>query len=246
MIISNKNKYLFVELPRTGTTAISKELIANYDGESILWKHAPLNKFLQNASAEQKSYFVFACMRNPIDRTFSLYNKLLNDHGNEYSVLRSKRFYNLQAWYFYRQFQFINEHNASFADYLKKFYSVLPYDDWITLDYSFFDKVIRFDKLNEDFKNTLAAIGLEIKRDLPSVNTTRKMSSMSEELDNDSINLLNRVFGVYLQKMGFQLPNGLGKLRITKAMLIKYEFFHLFKAIYWRFFKKAKFSKSKS
>jgi len=244
MIISDKNKYLFVELPRTGTTAISKEFIANYDGENIYWKHAPLNKFLQNASAEQKSYFVFACMRNPVDRTFSLYNKLLNDHGNEYSVLKKKRFTNLQAWYFYRQYSFIKKNIAFFVEYLKRFYLVTPYDDWVSPDFSLFHKIIRFENLNEDFKNTLGAIGLELKRELPSVNTTRKMSSISKEFDNASINLLNRVFGVYLQKMGFQLPNGLSNLRITKAMLIKYDFFHFFKAIYWKFFKKAKISKS--
>ena len=57
MVISDKYKYVFVELPRTGTTAISKELVENYDGKTILWKHAPLNKFLEQATPEQQAYF---------------------------------------------------------------------------------------------------------------------------------------------------------------------------------------------
>ena len=36
MIISHEHKYVFVEFPRTGTTAISKELCLNYFGKRIL------------------------------------------------------------------------------------------------------------------------------------------------------------------------------------------------------------------
>ena len=40
MVLSHKQEYLFVELPRTGSTTISKELCTHYAGEKILSKHA--------------------------------------------------------------------------------------------------------------------------------------------------------------------------------------------------------------
>ena len=42
MIISHKHKYVFVELPQTASSAIAKELKANYDGHEILFKQSPL------------------------------------------------------------------------------------------------------------------------------------------------------------------------------------------------------------
>lgn len=246
MVISDKYKYVFVELPRTGTTAISKELIEQYDGKNILWKHAPLNKFFKQASKDQQTYYKFACIRNPVDRTFSLYNKIKHDHGGEFSVLKTRRFTNLQAWYFYRQYVYIKDNNASFADYLRRFYGLVPYDDWVSLDFSSFDNIIRFDHLNEDFRTTLQQLGIEVKRDLPATNRTVKSSELSNEISIQDQQLLNKVFGVYLYKMGLDFPDNLGRPKVTRGMLLKYEIFHWVKAIYWRFFKKAKFSKSEA
>lgn len=52
MVISHKYEYLFVELPRTGTTAIHNELLEKYDGQGILSKHANYRDFLKIASEE--------------------------------------------------------------------------------------------------------------------------------------------------------------------------------------------------
>ena len=244
MVISDKYRYVFVELPRTGTTAISKELVEQYSGRQILWKHAPLNKFLKQATEEQQAYYVFACIRNPVDRTFSLYNKIKHDHGKEFSTLKHRRFINLQAWYFYRQYVYIKENNASFTDYLRRFYSWVPYDDWVSLDFSSFDKIIRFEYLNEDFKTVLKEIGIEVTRDLPFTNITHKSSQLSGELSPGDFDLLNNVFGVYLKKMKLGFPAGLGEPKVSTIMKIRYDFFHLMKAFYWRFLKMAKFPKT--
>ncbi|MBA3404443.1 MAG: hypothetical protein H0U13_07160, partial [Gemmatimonadaceae bacterium] len=67
MIISDRHRYLFVELPRTGSTAIHRELCAMYDGEPILQKHATYGDFLKIATDDQRRYFVFSTVRNPLD-----------------------------------------------------------------------------------------------------------------------------------------------------------------------------------
>ena len=80
MIISHIHRYLFVELPRTGSSAVSKELILNYDAENILRKHATYRDFLKQASKQEKEYFVFSSIRNPMDKILSLYFKYKTDH----------------------------------------------------------------------------------------------------------------------------------------------------------------------
>ncbi len=63
MIISHQHKYLFVELPHTGSTAISHELREHYDGVSILEKHATYYQFLKVATAEEKQYWLMSSKR---------------------------------------------------------------------------------------------------------------------------------------------------------------------------------------
>lgn len=66
MVISDKYKYLFVELPHTGSTAISRELCEYYDGTQILSKHIFYHQFLKTATPKRKNYFVFSCIRKPL------------------------------------------------------------------------------------------------------------------------------------------------------------------------------------
>jgi hypothetical protein len=65
MIISHRHRYVFVEVPRTGSTAVSAELRENYDGHEILRKHASYRDFLRVASEEERGYFTFSAVRNP-------------------------------------------------------------------------------------------------------------------------------------------------------------------------------------
>ena len=55
MVISHRHRYLFVELPRTGSTAIHRELIELYDGTAILQKHATYEDFLRGATEIEKT-----------------------------------------------------------------------------------------------------------------------------------------------------------------------------------------------
>ena len=67
MIISDTYKYIFLETPRTGSTALSKELREKYGGYEIIHKHANYHEFLKQATPEQKEYYVFMGVRNPLD-----------------------------------------------------------------------------------------------------------------------------------------------------------------------------------
>ena len=59
MIISHRHRYVFVELPRTGSSAVRRELRELYDGVPILHKHSTYDEFRRQASEDERGYFVF-------------------------------------------------------------------------------------------------------------------------------------------------------------------------------------------
>ena len=65
MIISHKNKYIFIGLPMTGSSAISKELIEYYGGESIYMKHTNIPYLIKKTNINIKDYYVFGVYRDP-------------------------------------------------------------------------------------------------------------------------------------------------------------------------------------
>ena len=91
MILSDEHRYLFIELPHTGTTAISRELQEHYGGRPILTKHARYHQFRKIATREQESYFVFSCIRNPAEEAVTRYFRYKTDHGGRYTVPDSTR-----------------------------------------------------------------------------------------------------------------------------------------------------------
>ena len=73
MIVSHEHRYVFIEVPHTASVAISTELRENYDGQRFLRKHATYRDFLRQATPEQRGYFAFAAVRNPLDVAVSRY-----------------------------------------------------------------------------------------------------------------------------------------------------------------------------
>jgi predicted acetyltransferase len=83
MIISHKYKFLFIGLPFSASSAISKELYLKYDGEPFLNKHSLYHDFKKVAKAEERKFFVFAVLRNPMQIAVTVYEKMkANTKGN--------------------------------------------------------------------------------------------------------------------------------------------------------------------
>lgn len=231
MVISHKHKYLFVELPRTGTTAIHHELIKNYDGEEILFKHANYRDFLRLASDEEKEYFVFSCIRNPMDRVVSLFLKLKNQNGQfKNSIYRKSK--SLSARYFNKRIRYLQENNASFAHYFKRFYT-LPYDDWSSLDHDRFDYVLRFENLNEDFNTLLHKLGIEKVRDLPIINKTSSKENFLKYFTPEIHSQARKVFGPFMEKNGYDFPEDWAKQELTALDYFKYNVWSFVLKQYW-------------
>jgi len=250
MIISHRYKYLFVELPLTGSTAISRELHENYDGDEILYKHATYREFLKIAGAEEKKYFVFSGMRNPLDQAVSHYFKFLTDHRDQFSDDQKfqRTGMNRLAYNFshMRRYQFIQKIDADFTTFFLKFYKI-PYNNWSSLSHQNFDYIIRFENLAEDFAGVLDAIGIENKRPLPATNvTSARDKDFWSYYDNPEVRERAKwVFGPYMKQWGYEFPSEWGESSISWQQQFVFMIFNIFRNIYWRHFRRSYYAPRK-
>lgn len=224
MIISRKNKYIFVESPRTGCSAISAELCQNYDGEHILYKHATYNEFLKVATNEEKEYFAFVGMRNPLDISVSQYFKYKSNHKNNYSsperLLKNGGFVTEED---VKKYLFIKQNDADFATYFEKFYDYSIYNNYYLMP-RIFDFVIQFESIQESFNAALNAIGLQPVRPLPTVNKTALKdddfwSYYTPEIFERAI----YKFGPFMKEWGYTFPDEWGDAHIPVSSRMKFE-----------------------
>lgn len=198
MIISHKNKYIFVGLPMTGSSAISKELIEYYDGESILMKHTNIPYLIKKLNININDYFVFAVYRDPIDMAYSQYNKIkLNAKGayTNKELLKSNGGYVTKRQYNF--FKKIQSRSYSFEDFVKSKYRFWPYANPFSINYKYLNYIMSFNNLSNEFKEVLAKCNLESKRDLPIYNKTEKKNYQNYML---SSNLTSKIFSPFLKE----------------------------------------------
>lgn len=223
MIISSKHKYIFVEAPLTGCSAISSELRLNYDGESILYKHATYNEFLKVATDEEKKYFAFVGVRNPLDINVSQYFKYKSNHKNNYSnpdrLIKNGGFVTEDA---VKKYLFIKNENADFATYFEKFYDYSIYNNYYLLPDNF-DFVIRFEDIPENFNKAIQLIGLQPVRPLPRVNKTAlKESSFWSYYTPELYGKVVYKCGPFMKKWGYTFPDEWGDPRIPFSSRLKF------------------------
>jgi hypothetical protein len=207
MIISHSHRYVFVELPRTGSTAVRRELRELYDGTPILHKHSTYDEFRRQASADELRYFVFSTIRNPLDDAVSRYFKLKTDHGQRFSdVSRQKNRRPLNELLDRWQYRYLSTRNPDFSQFFLHFYR-LPYDTWASLDHRTFDFVMHFERLVDDFAEALRRIGIEPVRPLPSRNVTgSRERNFAQYYSPAARRRALRVFGPYMRRWGYEFP----------------------------------------
>ena len=239
MIISHQYKYVFVQLPRTGSTTIGRELRSNYDGQEILYKHCSYREFLKVATDEEKEYFVFSCIRNPLDDAVSRYFKLKSNFRGRYTDpdKLSRRRQNFVERIEDKLFHYIQENDADFEEFFLKYY-VIPYNDWSSVDHKNLDFVIRFENLQEDFSEALELMEMEQIRPLPVRNKTPdRAETYLSYYTPRTIKRAKRIFGPYMQQWGYKMPAGWGEATIPWWNRTEFEFFTFVRKIYWKYFR---------
>jgi hypothetical protein len=236
MVISDRYRYVFVELPHTGSTAVSRELCERYEGRKILHKHATYEEFVGVASSEQRTYFVFSTVRNPLDEAVSVYHKFLTDHRNRFTdpAKLARRSW-LARERDLAKYRFARRPDADFPAFMRRFYR-WPYNSWSHLSHGRFDAVMRYETLAEDFAGVLACLGLTPERSLPVINATGgRARDFADYYTPEIIPHAMAIFGPYMKRWGYAFPEGWGEPRITAATRVRFALFNAFRLVYWRF-----------
>ena len=237
MIISRKHRYVFVEVPHTGSVAIAAELRANYAGVEILRKHATYRDFLRQASADERTYFAFAAIRNPLDLTVSRYFKLkLKNRPAEFldpawvakhGSIVQKRDLRIDRW--------IERNSASFERFLLRWYRV-PFDSWISIERSGYDRVLRFENLAADFEATLRQIGVEPVRALPQANVTPgRDRDWRVYYTPAARRRAGWVFGPFMAEWRYTFPPEWGDMHMPRWATLYMRVARLFRSVYWNY-----------
>jgi hypothetical protein len=241
MIVSHKHRYVFIELPLTGSTAIARELVENYDGESVLAKHASYGDLVRHRRhGKELDYFMFSGVRNPIDLVISEYQKYKNDHRGRFSAGRSTKAGRLRKYVTrYREgsrYRYIVRSNATFGRYLRRFYWV-PYSSWSILWHARLDYVYRFENLADEFAHVLQLLGLTRVRPLPAANVTahKKLNIVDYFEDPAAIVRAKLVFGPYMRRWGYDFPAEWSGYREPPWSDPAYAAVNSIRKLYWRY-----------
>lgn len=241
MVISDKHRFVFVNLPQTASTAISKELIDQYGAREFLFKHALYRTdYLKGADAEQRKYRVISGLRDPMEITVSTYFKVKSDHEQRYSDAKSHKIQNgflrrhIMYWWNKRSYRLIVQGNMSFSEWFMRNHLV-PYASWSILDHNRFDKIIRYEHLQEDFTEALRKLGVEQTRPLPVGNKTAiKAKHCTEYFDTEASKRRAKfVFGPYMKQWGYTFPASWDHIKVPRSAFFMYNLVNLPRRFFW-------------
>jgi len=242
MIISHKYKFLFIGLPFSASSAISKDLHAKYEGEPYLKKHSLYHEFKKVATKQEKDYFVFAVLRNPMEIVATAYSKMKSNAKGNFT--NPELFKENGGHITKRQrvkYNFIKDNNSTFQEFFLKFYRN-PYDNLFSITLDNCDFIIQHENIAQDYILALEKAGIKNPSPLPVVNKTAgKEKDLSFYYSNEVRDRAISVFGPFMQKYNFDFPINWGNINIPLISIIRFNIFGLIrKATKWGFKKQTK------
>ena len=213
MVISHQHKFVVVEIPHTASH--SEQLVKHYSAEPILRKHANITQFLGQSSKEERTYFKFATVRNPLDALTTDYSKILGNHREQYTnpamLLQNGGHITEQHL---REFRFVQDNAADFPSFFREFRTKM-YNNWFLIGDQHFDFVIRFEDLQADFSELLGRLGVEQQEPIGHVNPTKsKCKTFEEYFTPDIYDLAAWYYGPFMKKWGYSFPESWGDISV--------------------------------
>jgi hypothetical protein len=240
MVISDEHRYVFIEIPLTASWSTRRALCDFYGGRPILHKHAWYDEFRRIATPQQRDYFVFAAVRNPLDAAVSHYAKLAHSDGdllrNDDAIRDNRADYSHRAAY-----RWVQETGADFAAYLRRYHRWSA-GSMLELSERDVDHVMRFERLQEDFDAVLRRLGIEPSDEIPQVNRTQgRKRDFTAYYTPDVIPHAQRVFGPYMRRWGYAFPAEWGTYQPTWTDELRYRLVRLVRTEYM---KRVRYSRS--
>ena len=239
MIISHKYKFVFIGLPFSASSAISKELHLQYEGIPYLRKHSLHHEFEKVATKIEKDYFVFAVLRNPMEIAVTVYEKMrANAKGNFTNPKLFKENGGHITKHQRQRFNFIQDKNASFQEYFTKFFKK-PYDNFSSLTLDSCDFIIRYENIASDYLLALEKAGIESLKPLPVANKTAgKKNDLSLYYTDEIKEQAIYVFAPFLEKYGYNFLAKWGQIKTPISSSIQFKILRFLRKINQKYFKK--------
>ena len=193
MIVSHDHRFLFVQVPQTGSTAVGKELVDNYGAEYVLMKHSTVVEARLALGSRIRGYRVFSSVRHPIDQAVSSYFKLKTDHRGtnardaEASGSRSDR---VKA---------VEQGEVDVSTYIEDVVARHTFAPVWVLSQRSSEFVLRFERIVEDFDEMLRRLGITPCRTLPVRNET------SRPRDDVMTQVTPAAFRPFMAEWGYEL-----------------------------------------
>jgi hypothetical protein len=236
MVISRQYRYIFVEIPLTGSWAIRNELIEFYGGQSILHKHANYEEFARQATVDQKDYFVFATVRNPLDEAVSRYFKLKTDHQGAFTDPEAMTALKSDAAD-QQKYAYVHEQEATFESYFRQYHR-RPFNNLLALSESRLDFVMRFEDLQAGFRQALNHLGLNIVRPVPVQNkTAQRREDWRTYYTPEIIAPATRNFGPFMRKWDYAFPEEWGEHDVDWSSVVLFRVWSAGQKAYVRHFR---------
>ena len=231
MVISYKHRYIYIESPMTGSTAVADELEANYDGVRILRKHA-LPFELSKTDICINNFFIFTNIRNPLDRLVSVYLKTLNNHNEKYT---QNPYQGLIGELYFSRMARRHRRTVKESSFFKFIKGITIYDEQSRIYLNQCSRTIRFECLAEDFADVIKQLGITLLRPLPVRNPTAGKQSFMSYYNTPYIQReAVRKLGPYMNESAYTFPADWEAPTPALRSKIIFHIFGVIRIISWR------------
>ena len=230
---------LFIGLPFSASSAISKELCSQHSGKRILRKHSLYYEFEKEASKRERDYFVFAVLRHPMEIAVTTYEKMrVNAKGN----FTNPKLFAENGGHITRkqriQFEFIHKNRATFQKYFSKFF-IQTYDNLASFTIQHCDYVIRYENITQDYLIALKKVGIKNPRPLPVFNkTVGKNPKIIDYYTDDIKDKAIAVFAPFLEKYNYSFPENWGFVKSSIKSQVQFRALAVLRKINQKYIKK--------
>jgi hypothetical protein len=197
MILSTANKFLFIAVPKTGTTSVEK-VLNKYDNKNAynLDKHANVSEIKESCKINLPEYFKFCFVRNPYDRLVSIYHQWKMPFNLDDPI--RKKLHRIAK-------------DNSFSDFLKVYIKEMPGHhhkttllSWIEVDgKTQMDFCGRLEKFQKDFNKVCDKIKIP-RETMPHLNSANGLHYM-EYYDKETIKLAGELYKKDIEAFGYDL-----------------------------------------
>ncbi len=174
MIISHRHRFVYVQVPQTGSTALGDWMIEHLDGLDVLRKHTTLAEARRVLGVHIEGYLVVASVRDSIDQFVSSFYKIVRDREAEgvepgRSASRAAR----TSW--------ASSGAPTLDDYVTTFVRRVHAPAWVACIRRA-DLVIRYEQFDADVGEMARRLGVTDVPPVPVMNTTPRPDHNAAEL----------------------------------------------------------------